>query len=230
MMVPFRRKIPGVRLAGLILLAACRGAEPPRAEVQASAVSTELPVILVVGTSVTAGLGVDPSEAYPALLQQMVDSAGFHYRVVNAGNSGETSAGMVRRMEWLLRRPIAVLVLETGGNDGLRGLDPDSLRDNIEAGVRLARRQRPPPAVLLLGMEAPPNLGEAYTARFRGAFRSAARDLGVPLVPFVLQGVGGIDSLNQADGIHPTAAGHRILAATVWSALQPLLTRGGSTP
>jgi acyl-CoA thioesterase-1 len=230
MMDWFRRKIPPISLAGLALLAACGGGERPNGAPESAGASTVAPVILVVGTSITAGLGVDPSEAYPALLQQKLDSAGYHYRVVNAGNSGETSAGVVRRMEWLLRQPIAVLILETGGNDGLRGLDPDSLRDNIEAAVRLARRQRPPPAVLLLGMEAPPNLGPAYTARFREAFRAAARELGVPLVPFVLQGVAGVDSLNQADGIHPTAAGHRILAATVWSALLPLLNKGGTAP
>jgi acyl-CoA thioesterase-1 len=229
MMDRFRRKIPPTCLAGLALLAACAGGERPKSDAAAAGASTPAPVILVVGTSITAGLGVDPSEAYPAILQQKIDSAGFHYRVVNAGNSGETSAGVVRRMEWLLRQPIAVLILETGGNDGLRGLDPDSLRDNIEASVRLARRQTPPPAVLLLGMEAPPNLGPGYTARFREAFRAASRELDVPLVPFVLQGVGGIDSLNQADGIHPTAAGHRILAATVWTALLPLLEEGGHT-
>jgi len=228
MMALFRRKIPpSTCLAALVLLAACRGGDGPKVAAPSAGDSAPAPVILVVGTSITAGLGVDPSEAYPAILQQKIDSAGFRYRVVNAGNSGETSAGAVRRMEWLLRQPIAVLILETGGNDGLRGLDPDSLRDNIEASVRLARRQQPPPAVLLLGMEAPPNLGPEYTARFRQAYRAAARDLGVPLVPFVLQGVGGVDSLNQADGIHPTAAGHRILAATVWAALRPLLEQGG---
>ena len=227
MMVPFHRKIPPLtRVAGLALVvAACWRPDTPKRTEGSAPEATPGPVILVVGTSLTAGLGLDPAEAYPAILQQKVDSAGLRYRVVNAGNSGETSAGALRRLEWLLRQPVAVLVLETGGNDGLRGLDPDSLRANIEAIVRLARRQAPPPAVLLLGMEAPPNLGADYAARFRGAYRDAARDLDVPLVPFVLQGVGGIDTLNQADGIHPTAAGQRILATTVWKALLPLLVR-----
>jgi acyl-CoA thioesterase-1 len=229
MMASFQRKIPpSTGLAGLALfLAACGGGDTPRVADRSPPVATPAPLVLVVGTSLTAGLGLDPSEAYPALLQRKVDSAGLDFRVVNAGNSGETSAGAVRRVEWLLRQPVAVLVLETGGNDGLRGLDPDSLRTNIETIVRLARRQRPPPAVLLLGMEAPPNLGAEYGNRFRAAYRTAARELGVPLVPFLLAGVGGVDSLNQADGIHPTASGQRRVAATVWAALLPLLEKEG---
>ena len=141
--------------------------------------------------------------------------------------SGETSAGALQRVDWLMRQPVAVLILETGANDGLRGLDPDSLRANIDAIVRRARRQAPPPAILLLGMEAPPNLGSEYTARFRAVYQDASRELGVPLVPFLLAGVGGVDSLNQADGIHPTAAGQRQVAALVWEALEPLLRRSG---
>ncbi len=126
-----------------------------------------------------------------------------------------------------MRQPVAVLILETGANDGLRGLDPDSLRANIDAIVQRARRQAPPPAILLLGMEAPPNLGSEYTVRFRAVYQDASRELGVPLVPFLLAGVGGVDSLNQADGIHPTAAGQRQVAALVWEALEPLLRRSG---
>jgi acyl-CoA thioesterase I len=229
MMDPFLRKIPHwLLLVGIALaLAGCGRRDTPKLPERSAAATAAAPVILVVGTSLTAGLGLDPSEAYPALLQEMVDSAGFHYRVVNAGNSGETSAGAVRRVEWLLRQPVAVLILETGGNDGLRGLDPDSLRANIETIVRLARLQAPQPEVLLLGMEAPPNLGADYASRFRGAYRTAARELGVPLVPFLLEGVGGVDSLNQADGIHPTASGQRRVAATVWAALLPLLEKRG---
>ena len=179
----------------------------------------------MVGTSLTAGLGLDPSQAYPAVLQEKIDSAGLNYVVVNRGVSGETSAGARQRVDWLMRQPVAVLILETGGNDGLRGLTPDSLRANIEAIVHRARLQKPPPTILLLGMEAPPNLGPEYTAQFRAAFQEAARDLDVPLVPFLLAGVAGVDSLNQADGIHPTAAGQRIVANLVWDALRPLLTR-----
>lgn len=205
------------------LFTACGGREPAPEGGASDAAAAPVPIILVVGTSITAGLGLDPSEAYPAVLQAMVDSAGLRYRVVNRGVSGETSAGAVQRIDWLLRQPVAVLVLETGANDGLRGLTPDSLRANLEAIVQRARRKEPPPAILLLGMEAPPNLGAPYTAAFRAAYRDAARDLGVPLVPFLLAGVGGVDSLNQADGIHPTAAGQRRIAETVWPALRPLL-------
>jgi acyl-CoA thioesterase-1 len=207
----------------LAALAGCGGGDTPKPAGSSPVAAPAAPLILVVGTSLTAGLGLDPSEAYPAVLQQKIDSAGLDYRVVNRGVSGETSAGARQRVDWLMRQPVAVLILETGANDGLRGLDPDSLRVNIEAIVRRARQQRPPPAILLLGMEAPPNLGADYTARFRAVYREAAADLGVPLVPFLLQGVGGIDSLNQADGIHPTAAGQRRVADLVWSALRPLL-------
>jgi len=212
--------------AGAALLAAlagCGGGDTPKAADSSPPAAPAAPLILVVGTSLTAGLGLDPSEAYPAVLQQKIDSAGLDYRVVNRGVSGETSAGARQRVDWLMQQPVAVLILETGANDGLRGLDPDSLRVNIEAIVRRARQQRPPPVILLLGMEAPPNLGADYTGRFRAVYREAAADLGVPLVPFLLQGVGGIDSLNQADGIHPTAAGQRRVADLVWSALRPLL-------
>jgi acyl-CoA thioesterase I len=227
MMFPISRMIPrfvpAAALAGL--LAACAAPETPKAADGSAPAAPPAPPVLVVGTSLTAGLGLDPSEAYPALLQQKVDSAGLHYQVVNRGVSGETSAGALERIGWLMRQPVAVLVLETGGNDGLRGLDPDSLRANIEAIIRRARQQNPPPEVLLLGMEAPPNLGAEYAARFRAAYRDAARDLDVPLVPFLLAGVGGVDSLNQADGIHPTAAGQRRVADLVWTALLPLLDR-----
>lgn len=209
----------------LAVVAGCGGGDAPKPAGGSPAPPPPDPLILVVGTSLTAGLGLDPAEAYPALLQQKVDSAGYHYRVVNRGVSGETSAGARQRVEWLMRQPVAVLILETGANDGLRGLDPDSLRANIEAIVRRARAQRPPPAILLLGMEAPPNLGTEYTTRFRAAYREAATALDVPLVPFLLEGVGGIDSLNQADGIHPTSAGQRRVADLVWKALLPLLRR-----
>ena len=211
--------------AALAVLAGCRGPDTPKVPDGSPASTPSAPLILVVGTSLTAGLGLDPSEAYPAVLQQMIDSAGMKYRVVNRGVSGETSAGALQRVDWLMRQPVAVLILETGANDGLRGLDPDSLRANIDAIVRRARRQEPPPAILLLGMEAPPNLGSEYTARFRAVYQDAARELGVPLVPFLLAGVGGIDSLNQADGIHPTAAGQRRVAELVWDELSPLLRR-----
>lgn len=211
-------------------LSACGGGEPapavPRGdEVATRAAAVAAPVILFVGTSLTAGYGLDPSEAYPARIQARLDSAGIGYRVVNAGVSGETSAAALRRVEWLFaQEPPAVLVLETGGNDGLRGQDPDSLGANITAILEAARRLTPTPKLILAGMEAPPNLGERYTSRFRAVFPRAAAQSGAVLIPFLLEGVGGVDSLNQADGIHPTAAGQEVLAETVWRVLRPLVT------
>ncbi len=212
--------------AGVLLLASLAGCGGPETPKPADGVATNVPtvpLVLVVGTSLTAGLGLDPDDAYPAVLQQMIDSAGLHYRVENRGVSGETSAGARQRVDWLLRQPVAVLIVETGANDGLRGLTPDSVRANIEAIILRARQQNPPPAILLLGMEAPPNLGAEYTTRFRAVYQEVSAELDVPLVPFLLEGVGGIDSLNQADGIHPTAAGQRRVAALVWTALRPVL-------
>ena len=210
-------------------LAACGGGEPAPAPGQdrsaPSAVpGASAPVILFIGTSLTAGYGLDPSEAYPARIQAKLDSAGLGYRVVNAGVSGETSAAALRRIEWLFaQEPPAVVVLETGGNDGLRGQDPDSLGANVTGILEAALRLNPQPKLILAGMEAPPNLGERYTSRFREVFPRAAAVTGAALIPFLLEGVGGVDSLNQADGIHPTAAGQLLLAETVWRVLGPLL-------
>lgn len=184
------------------------------------------PVILFIGTSLTAGLGVDPDQAYPARIQARLDAAGLDYRVVNAGVSGETSAGALRRAEWLFAQaPPSVLVLETGANDGLRGQDPDTLAANIEAIFAMALALDPEPALILAGMEAPPNLGERYTTRFRGVFPRVARQTGAELIPFLLDGVGGVDTLNQADGIHPTPAGQEVIAETVWRVLEPVVRR-----
>jgi acyl-CoA thioesterase I len=180
--------------------------------------------VLVIGTSLAAGYGIDPALAWPAVLQRKIDSAGLHFRVVNAGVSGETSAGALRRTDWLLQRERpAVLILETGGNDGLRGLDPDTMRANITGVFAKAKAVAPPPALVLFAMEAPPNLGADYTRRFHSVFTDAARESGAALVPFFLNGVAGIDSLNQADGIHPNQRGHELAAANAWQVLEPLL-------
>ena len=180
-------------------------------------------MILCVGTSLTAGLGLDPSEAYPALLQQKIEATGLRYRVVNAGVSGETSAGARRRMGWLMRQPVAVLLVETGANDGLRGQDPAATRENIQAILDEARRQAPPPKLVLAAMEALPNYGEEYRRRFRALYPDLARANGATLVPFLLDGVAGDPRLNQADGIHPTAEGQKRVAENVWKVLRPLL-------
>jgi len=213
-------------------LGACRGGGRTEASPSASpspiaavvAPTDDRAVILFVGTSITAGLGLDPEEAFPALLQRRIDAAGLRYRVVNAGVSGETSAGARRRLGWLLRQPVAVLVVETGANDGLRGQDPDATRQNIQAILDEARRQQPPPKLVLVAMEALPNYGDDYRRRFRAIYPELATANHATLVPFLLEGVAGVGRLNQPDGIHPTAEGHSIVAANVWKSLRPVLT------
>jgi len=217
----------------LIGLSACRTERPsPPAEVaQTQAPATpapDRPTITFLGTSLTAGLGVDLEEAYPALIQRKLDSAGLAYRVVNAGVSGESSAGALRRLEWLLSAPPAILVLETGANDALRGQDVDSVRANIQAMIDRTRAVAPKTRTVLVGMEALPNLGRDYTRRFRAIYPELARRNHLTLVPFLLAGVGGVDSLNQADGIHPNPRGHEIVAENVWKVLKPLLVSGTS--
>lgn len=181
-------------------------------------------LVLVVGTSLTAGYGLpDPELAYPALLQARIDAAGLPYRVVNAGVSGETSAGARRRLDWLLRQKVDVLVVETGANDALRGQDPEATRANIDAILTRAAAQTPPPRLVVLGMRAPPNFGAVYGRRFDAIYPDLARKHGAVLVPFVLEGVAGLPALNQADGVHPTEEGQRKMTDLVWAALAPLL-------
>ena len=206
------------------------GEPPPRespppvpSEPAATASHDSRPTVVFLGTSLTAGLGVDPALAYPALVQAKIEAAGLPHRVVNAGVSGETSAGALRRIDWLMQKPIAVLVVETGANDGLRGQDPQALRANVQAIFDRARRQSPPPRLVLVAMEALTNYGAAYVARFRSLFPELAKANDAALVPFLLEGVAGVRSLNQADGIHPTAEGHARMAETVWPVLRPIL-------
>jgi acyl-CoA thioesterase-1 len=219
-----------LRLFGLAAgIASCAGDAKPRetpaasAGVAATAVAADAPAIVFLGTSLTAGLGLDPDLAYPAVVQQKIDSAGYHYHVVNAGVSGESSAGLLRRIGWVLSRPPALLVIETGANDGLRGQSPDSLAEHLQALVDSTRRLAPGAVIVIAGMEALPNLGAEYARRFRAVFPAVAATNRLPLIPFLLQGVAGVDSLNQSDGIHPNEAGARIVAANVWVVLQPIL-------
>jgi len=188
----------------------------------------ERPVVLFLGDSLTAGYGLAEEQAFPALVQQRIDAAGLRYRVVNAGVSGDTSAGGLRRIDWLLRQPIAVLVLELGGNDMLRGQDLGALAQNLRAIVDATRAAHPDARVLVAGMRAPPNFGADYAGRFEAIYASLARETRAALIPFLLEGVAGDPALTQADGIHPTAKGQRILADTVWRSLEPLLI--GSAP
>jgi acyl-CoA thioesterase-1 len=180
-------------------------------------------VIVVLGDSLTAGLGVAREEAYPALLEARLRREGYDYRVVNAGVSGDTSAGGLRRVDWVLRARPDIVIVALGANDGLRGLPVDALRDNLE---RIVRRVRAAGArVLLAGMRVPPNYGDEYARDFAAVFPEVARRTGVPLAPFLLDGVAGEARLNQADGIHPTAEGQRLIASRLWSHLRPLLAR-----
>ncbi len=180
-------------------------------------------VVLFLGTSLTAGFGVGAEHAFPALIQQKIDSAGLPFRVVNAGLSGETSAGGLRRLDWSLQEPIDVLVLELGANDGLRGLSVPEMRANLDSIIARTRAKYPGAAIVIAGMEAPPNLGARYTRAFARAFRDLASERHAALIPFLLEGVGGHAELNQGDGIHPSEEGHRLVAATVWSVLGPVL-------
>jgi acyl-CoA thioesterase-1 len=210
----------------LALVAALVGCEQPREEYQAlqdSTPASDQPIVLFLGTSLTAGHGLEPELAYPALIQDKIDAAGLNYRVINAGVSGETSAGARARIDWLLRQPVAVLVIETGANDGLRGLPTDSLRANIQAVIDRAKKVEPPPELLLVGMRVPPNYGRRYSQAFEAVYSQLARKNGTKLVPFLLDRVGGVATLNQPDGIHPTAQGQQIMAETVWQVLEPVL-------
>ncbi|HKH91037.1 MAG TPA: arylesterase [Gemmatimonadaceae bacterium] len=179
--------------------------------------------ILFLGTSLTAGLGLEPDSAYPQQIQRKIDASKLPYQVVNAGVSGETSAGLLRRLDWVLRRPADVVVVETGANDGLRGLPVDATRATIANVLARIRRERPDAKILLVQMEAPPNLGPEYTSAFHAMFPELAREHGVSLLPFLLEGVAGEPRLNQSDGIHPNNQGERIVAENVWRVLQPML-------
>lgn len=179
--------------------------------------------VLFFGTSLTAGYGLNPSIAFPNLIQKKSIADGAPIEAINAGLSGETSAGAVRRIEWAMKRPVDIVVIETGGNDALRALDPDSLEANLEAIVTKAKKAQPGAKVLLVSMESPPNLGARYNARFRDAYARVSRRENVTLLPFLLDGVAGKDDLNQSDGVHPNAKGEAIVAENVWKVLAPVV-------
>lgn len=180
--------------------------------------------VLVLGNSIAAGSGVSSQAAFPALLQAKVDSLGWNVTVQNAGVSGETTAGGLRRIAWLLQEPVDVLILELGGNDGLRGIDPAVTRKNLRGIIDTTLATHPGAQVLLAGMQIPPNLGPDYTEQFRKVYPAVATQYDrVTLIPFVLEDVAGVDSMMQDDGIHPNAQGHRYVARNVWSYLRPLL-------
>ena len=177
-------------------------------------------IILFFGNSLTAGYGLDPAEAFPALIQEKIDSAGLQYKTVNAGVSGETSAGGNSRIDWILKQPVDVFVLELGANDGLRGIPVDETRKNLQSIIDKVKKKYPQAKLVLAGMQIPPNMGQEYSVKFRNIFPELAKKNNMALVPFLLQNVGGIRELNQQDGIHPTAAGAKIVAQNVWQVLQ----------
>lgn len=181
------------------------------------------PSVVFLGDSLTIGYGLDPDQAYPALLQERADAAGLEFRIVNAGVTGETTSGGLRRLDWLLKQDVAVLVLALGGNDGLRGIDVATVEANLQAMIDRTRELRPEARVILAGMEAPPSMGDVFTAPFRAIFPRVAARNDVPLIPFLLEGVGGEPEFNQADGIHPNAEGQVRVAENVWRVLEPVL-------
>ncbi|HEV8317592.1 MAG TPA: arylesterase [Vicinamibacterales bacterium] len=198
---------------------ASRAVEPPRAT--SSDAASAIPRIVILGDSLTAGYGLDRPQSYPALLQKHLDEAGYRYEVVNAGVSGDTSAGGLRRLDWSLEGNVRVLILELGANDGLRGLPVNEMKKNL--GEIVTRAKSRGIRVILAGMEAPPNYGPQYSIAFHRAFRDLSTEHKVALIPFLLEGVAGDRALNIADGIHPNPEGARILERNVWRTLQPLL-------
>ena len=217
-----------------VVVAGCSDSEAPRSDADARA-ATGVAVrpqpepersrarIVFLGDSLTAGLGLPREQSVPSLIQERLLTEGFRYDVVNAGVSGDTSAGGLSRLDWSIEGDVAVLVLELGANDGLRGLPVAQLKRNLTEIITRARQRGI--AVVLTGMEAPPNYGAAYTSEFRQAYRDLAEEHDVVFVPFFLDGVAGIASLNNADGIHPNAEGATIIAQRLWGVLEPLLEK-----
>lgn len=217
-----------VSLAAIIV--ACNAPQPsdvsdgqPAPASESATNRSEPNVILFLGDSLSAGLGVRPDQAFPALIQNKIDALGWNFEVVNAGVSGDTTAGGLRRIEWLLKRKVDVLVLELGANDGLRGVSPQETKRNLQAIIDRTKRQYPNVKIVIAGMRLPPNLGFDYTAEFRSIFPELAKTNDAALIPFLLEGVGGDPRLNLLDQIHPSPEGHKIVAENVWTVLKPVL-------
>lgn len=219
-----RAKRPNAIACGCFLAVVLALFFAPWARGQASAAAPAArKTIVILGDSLAAGFGVEPEQAFPALLQKKLEAAGWPGTVVNAGVSGDTSADGLARIDWLLRRKIDVLVLELGGNDGLRGLPVAATRTNLQAILDRVRQKYPQVHLIVAGMQMPPNMGEEYDAAFRALFPELAAKNQAALIPFLLAGVGGRRELNQEDRIHPNAAGHALVAENVWRILQPVL-------
>jgi len=188
-----------------------------------SAVEVKKKMIVFFGNSLTAGYGLSPSQAFPAVIQKKIDSLGLPYQVINAGVSGETSSGGKTRIDWILKQPVDIFVLELGANDGLRGIPLSATRKNLQDIVDKVIAKNPNTKLLFAGMQIPPNMGQTYTTEFRNIYTELAEKNKMILVPFLLEGVGGEPKFNQEDGIHPTAEGHRIVAENLWRSLQKML-------
>ncbi len=206
------KKVPVKRIASLIIvyLALIAAAPTPK-------------IVLFLGDSITAGYGLEPSQAFPGLIEDKIAAKKWNFKVINAGQSGDTTAGGLNRMDWLLRNRIDVLVVELGGNDGLRGLPPETTRKNLQAIIDRAREKYRDVKIILAGMKVPPNMGRDYGRKFEAIYPDLAQKNKALLIQFILDGVGGVRDLNLPDGIHPTAKGHEIIANNVWKVLEPVL-------
>ncbi|MEM1323027.1 MAG: arylesterase [Bacteroidota bacterium] len=219
----------------LFLLSACGSGEPSEQKPAASTAPQIGPAatekastqnILFFGNSLTAAYGLEPSEGFVGLIQERLDTLKLPFKAINAGLSGETTAGGLTRIDWILeRQTIDIFVLELGGNDGLRGIDPAASAENLQGIIDKVKAKYPEVKIIIAGMEAPPNMGQQFTENFRGIFPRLAEANASLLIPFLLEGVGGIPELNQADGIHPTKEGHRILAENIWKVLRGLVKK-----
>ena len=179
--------------------------------------------VLFLGDSITAGYGLELSQAYPGLIQKKIDAKGWNFKIINAGQSGDTTAGGLARLDWLLNNRVDVLVLELGGNDGLRGLPIEEIKKNLQAIIDRTKSRYPEAKIVIAGMKVPPNMGGDYGRRFGAVFSDLAKKNNAALIPFILERVGGMRELNLSDGIHPTAKGHEIVAENVWKVLEPVL-------
>ena len=218
-------------LFAVVMLAACGEKKKPAGEeasqsstAETKADSSTAKIALFFGDSITAGYGLDdPSEAFPGVIKNKIDSLKLPYKVINAGLSGETTAGGNGRIDWLLKQKIDVFLLELGANDGLRGIPATETSKNLQSIIDKVKAKYPEAKIVLLGMQVPPNMGADYTNKFKAVFPALAAKNNIPLVPFLLQGVGGVPELNQGDGIHPTAEGAKIVAENVWKVLKGVL-------
>lgn len=185
--------------------------------------STSVKTILFYGDSLTAGYGLSPEEAFPALIDQKLKKQGKNWKVINGGLSGETSAGGLTRIDWMLRQPVDIFILELGGNDGLRGLPLEQTKSNLQGIIDKVKAKNPNVKIIVAGMMVPPNMGPEYSQQFKSVYPDLAKKNKATLIPFLLEGVGGVEKLNLPDGIHPNPEGHKLVAETIWRVITPML-------